>query len=89
MMVTDSKRDERSMRTNRDWQAIVKGAIRAELARRNMSYRELAEQLDAIGVKGMNERTISNKINRGTFSAVFFVQCMEAIGCRTIHLQDS
>ncbi|HKM71885.1 MAG TPA: DUF6471 domain-containing protein [Stellaceae bacterium] len=76
------------MRSNRDWQAIVKGAIRAELARRNIGYRELAERLEAIGVKGMNERTISNKVNRGTFSAVFFVQCMEAIGVTAVHLND-
>lgn len=74
------------MRTNRDWQAVVKGAIRAELARRNMSYRELGERLEAIGVKGMNERTISNKVNRGTFSAVFFFQVMDAIGVQNIHL---
>jgi hypothetical protein len=74
------------MRTNRDWQALVKGAIRAELARRNMSYRELAERLEAIDVKGMNERTISNKVNRGTFSAVFLFQVMEAIGVHTLHL---
>jgi Domain of unknown function (DUF6471) len=74
------------MRTNRDWQTLVKGGIRAELARRNMSYRELAERLEAIGVKGMSERTISNKINRGTFSAVFFFQVMEAIGVQTLHL---
>jgi len=74
------------MRTNRDWQALVKGAIRAELARRNMSYRELADRLESIGVKGMNERTISNKVNRGTFSAVFFFQVMYAIGVQNIHL---
>ncbi len=74
------------MRTNRDWQAVVKGTIRAELARRNMSYRELVERLEAIGIKGMSERTISNKINRGTFSAVFFFQVMEAIGVQNIHL---
>jgi 3-mercaptopyruvate sulfurtransferase SseA len=74
------------MRTNRDWQALVKGAIRAELARRNMSYRELADRLESIGVKGMNERTISNKVNRGTFSAVFFFQVMDAIGVQNIHL---
>src|SRR5215472_13508037 len=35
----------RRMRSNREWQAIVKGAIRAELARRNIVYRELAERL--------------------------------------------
>ena len=73
------------MRTTRDWQALAKGAIRAELARRQLGYRELSERLAAIGVKE-NERNLSNKIGRGTFSAVFFFQCMEALGIHTIHL---
>lgn len=73
------------MRTNRDWQALVKGAIRAELARRNMSYRELTERLAAIGVRE-TERNLSNKINRGTFTAVFFFQVMEAIGVKNVPL---
>jgi hypothetical protein len=71
----------------KDWQAIVKGLLKAELARRNLSYADLAEKLATIGVKD-NERNLSNKIGRGTFTAIFFVQCMEAIGCRTIHLGD-
>jgi hypothetical protein len=73
------------MRTNRDWQALVKGSIRAELARRNIGYRELAERLATIGVHE-TERNLSNKINRGTFTAVFFFQVMEAVGCHTVHL---
>jgi hypothetical protein len=73
------------MRTNRDWQALVKGAIRAELARRNLSYRDLADRLTAIGVHE-TERNLSNKINRGTFTAVFFFQVMQAIGVQNIHL---
>jgi hypothetical protein len=68
----------------RDWQAQVKGIIKGELKRRNLSYADLAERLGAAGVKD-NERNISNKISRGTFTAVFFVQCMEAIGVKTIH----
>jgi hypothetical protein len=72
----------------KDWQALVKGLLKAELKRRNLSYADLAEKLRAIGVKD-NDRNISNKIARGTFTAVFFVQCMEAIGCHTIHLEDS
>ena len=48
---------------------------------------DLADKLAAVGIKD-NERNISNKIGRGTFSAIFFVQCMEAIGCRTIHLES-
>jgi hypothetical protein len=71
----------------KDWQAQVKGLIKAELKRRNLSYADLADKLTAIGVKD-NERNITNKISRGTFTAVYFVQCMEAIGCKTIHLED-
>jgi hypothetical protein len=44
--------------------------------------------LAAVGVKD-NERNISNKIGRGTFTAVFFVQCMEENGCRTVHFDES
>jgi hypothetical protein len=71
----------------RDWKATAKGLIKAELRRRNLSYADLAERLSAIGVKD-NERNISNKISRGTFTATFFIQCMEAIGVKTIHLGD-
>jgi hypothetical protein len=71
----------------RDWQALVKGLLKAELARRNLSYADLAEKLAVIGIKD-NDRNLSNKIGRGTFTAIFFVQCMEAIGCKTIHLED-
>lgn len=45
----------------------------------------LAEKLAAIGIKD-NERNIANKIARGSFTAVFFIQCLEAIGAKTLHL---
>lgn len=69
----------------RDWEAQVKGILKAELKRRNVTYGDLAEKLAAIGIKD-NERNIANKIARGSFTAVFFVQCLEAIGCHTLHL---
>jgi hypothetical protein len=72
-------------RVDKDWQGRVKRILKAEFARRDISYRELAERLQAIGVKE-TERNISNKISRGGFTAAFFIQCMDAIGCRTIHL---
>jgi hypothetical protein len=73
---------------SRDWQAVVKGLLKAELKRRGLSYADLAEKLGEIGIKE-NERNLSNKIARGSFTAVFFVQCMAAIGCHTIHLDES
>jgi len=72
----------------KDWTAQVKGILKAELKRRNVSYSDLAEKLETIGVKD-NERNIANKVARGSFTAVFFVQCLEAIGCHTIHLNGS
>ena len=74
-------------RADRPWIEKTKRILKAELTRRDISYRELAERLQQIGITdGVNERNISNKISTGGFSAVFFFQCMEAIGCRTIHL---
>ena len=45
----------------------------------------LSERLAAIGVKE-SERNLSNKIGRGTFSAVFLFQCM--IRNRAIHFDS-
>ena len=72
---------------SKDWKAEVKGILKAELKRRNLSYADLAERLTSIGVVD-NERNISNKIARGSFTTVFFVQCLTAIGCKTIHIGD-
>ena len=88
MMTLDTESVDSAMAAKRkDWQAQVKGLLKAELERRDLTYGDLAEKLAAVGIKD-NERNISNKIGRGTFTAMFFIQCMEAIGCRTIHLED-
>jgi hypothetical protein len=71
----------------RNWKAEVKGTLKAELARQNLRYADLVERLAAIGIRD-NELNLKNKINRGTFSAIFFLQCMQAIGVRTIHLEN-
>ena len=75
------------MATDKDWQAQVKGLLKGELKRRNVSYKELVERLAAIGVRD-SEQNIANKISRGGFTAVFFVQCLQAIGCKTLRLSE-
>jgi len=75
------------MPTDKEWQDRVKGLLKAELKRRNLTYRDLAERLEAMGVH-MSERNLNNKISRGGFSAVFFLQCLEAIGCQQLRLSD-
>lgn len=70
----------------KDYNRLVKNILKAELKRRGVSYRELADKLAQIGVHE-NERNIANKISRGGFSAAFFVQCLDAVGCADISLR--
>jgi len=72
---------------DKEWQDRVKGILKAELKRRNVSYKDLADRLAAIGVHD-SERNINNKISRGGFTAVFFVQCLAAIGCQSVRLGE-
>lgn len=62
-----------------EWEARVKGLLKAELKRKNVSYGELVEKLAAIGVTD-SEPNIRNKLSRGKFTAVFLLQCLAAIG---------
>jgi hypothetical protein len=52
-----------------------------------VTYALLAEKLAAFGVSE-TEPNIRNKLARGKFSAVFLVQCLEAIGAHTLRLSD-
>ena len=72
---------------DKEWADRVKGILKSELKRRNVSYKQLAEKLEALGIHD-SERNINNKISRGGFTAVFFVQCLVAIGCSTLRLED-
>lgn len=68
-----------------NWPEKVKGMLKSELKRRNVTYAELVEKLAEVGVKD-TEPNIRNKIARGGFTAVFFVQCLEAIGVKELRL---
>ena len=85
-MMTNARTTEIAMPA-KEWADRVKGILKAELKRRNIGYKQLAERLEAMGIHE-TERNINNKISRGGFTAVFFVQCLVAIGCTTLRLED-
>ena len=62
-----------------DWETLARNMLRAELMRRGLSYAKLVEALAAIGVDE-TEAAIKNKVARGRFTMVFFIQAMAAIG---------
>lgn len=61
------------------WEEMVKNILRAEMMRRGVSYAGLVERLADHGVED-NELNLRNKVSRGRFTAVFFLQCMQALG---------
>jgi hypothetical protein len=69
------------------FEAKAKNILKGELKRRGVTYAQLAEKLAEIGVKE-TDRNLNNKISRGGFTAAFLIQCLEAIGCKTLHLDD-
>lgn len=75
------------MPKDQDWAEKVKGLLKAELKRRNVTYAQLIDKLKEIGVSD-TEVNIRNKIARGGFTAVFLVQCLEAVGCSVLRLND-
>ncbi len=75
------------MKSQKDWEDQAKGLLKAELKRRNVSYAQLVEKLAEIGVVD-SEPNVRNKLSRGKFTAVFLLQCLEAIGASSLRLQD-
>lgn len=76
-----------AMKTEADWKHQVKGLIKGELKRRDVSYHALSGLLKDMGVTESPEN-IANKISRGQFTAIFLAQCMAAVGCKVIRLED-
>lgn len=68
-----------------DWTEKTKGLLKSELKRHNVTYGQLVEKLAEIGIKE-TDVNIRNKIARGGFTAVFLIQCLEAIGVKELRL---
>ena len=66
-----------------DWERRVQTLLKVELAKRSLTYKQLSEKLAEIGVQE-SEPNIRNKLSRGTFSAVFLIQCLAAMGVKTM-----
>ncbi len=68
-----------------NYNAIAANLLKSELKKRGVTYAQLVEKLAEIGVQE-KEVNVRNKLSRGTFTAAYLLQCLEAIGCHTMHL---
>lgn len=65
----------------------AKQAIKVEMAKRDMGYRDLAAALAEVGVE-IDEKVLRNKVARGTFSAAFLMTCMIAMHVKSLDLSQ-
>lgn len=71
---------------NRDeWSIKASRLLKSELDLAGMSYVDLVNRLALMGITE-SYKGIANKINRGTFTFAFFIQCMKAIDKKTVRL---
>jgi hypothetical protein len=69
------------------YETRAKNLLKGELKHRGVTYADLVEKLDGLGVHE-TERNLANKISRGGFTAAFLIQCLEAIGCHSVRLGE-
>ena len=62
-----------------DWADASSRLLKSEVAREKVTLAQLARRLKALGVDE-TEASLKNKLYRGTFSMLFFMQCMRALG---------
>lgn len=70
-----------------DWEKRVSNLLKAELKRKGVTYAGLVDKLAEIGIEE-KEANIKNKLSRGKFSAVFLLQCLEAIGAERLTISE-
>ncbi len=71
-----------------DLTIFAKHLLNAELSKRNLNKSELTQKLKEAGFDVTTRVAITNRINNGNFSLVFFLQCMKVLGVKNVSLDD-
>jgi hypothetical protein len=75
-------------KTEDEWAERVRVYLKAELKKADVGYVELAKRLKKHGFRDETEASITNKLKRGTFSAIFLLACLAALEAEGVRLED-
>lgn len=70
-----------------DWTSVPKRIIKSEMIKRDITQQGLTEFLNHMGISE-TKISVNNKLTRGMFSAIFFLQCLKAMGVKQLSLDD-
>lgn len=69
-------------KTKATWEKIATKILKDEIRRNLESYETLGKKI------GMNTASLTNKINRGTFGAAFFLEALAQLGVKQINVPN-
>lgn len=75
------------MPASTDWPREARRILRAELALKDIGFKELSRALEGEGIR-VDAKVLATKVSRGTFSFAFFLQCMRALKIDTIKVKS-
>jgi hypothetical protein len=70
-----------------EWSKLASNLLKAELKRRGISYEQLQAKLAQLGIEETTN-SINVKVNRGTFSFIFFLQVMKALEMKVMRVEN-
>jgi hypothetical protein len=73
-------------KTEAEWADRVRAFLKAELSKADVTYVELAKRLKKHGFKDETEASITAKLKRGTFTAIFLLACLAALEAEGVRL---
>ena len=65
------------------WERQAKESLQIKMSACDVTYKELSRRLGEIGIDE-NPDQLNRKVNRGKFSAAFYLTCLAALGVTTI-----
>lgn len=69
----------------KEWAKEATNILKAEMVRNGLTYNDMLNMLSQVGIEE-DYKSFANKIARGTFSFIFFLQCMKAMGKSEVRL---
>ena len=76
-----------NMKTQDQWNICIKRYLKAEMVKKGITNDELSKILNNKGLE-YSRSSIESKICRGKFSASFFIQCLSALSCKSIDIEQ-
>lgn len=70
-----------------EWEKMATNLLKAEMAKKGISYEELRQALEKIEVH-KTAPNVNKTINLGKFSFSFFLQCSKALGLKNLRLDE-